>query len=319
MARARNIKPGFFLNEELGVLPPLVRILFAGLWCIADRDGRLEDRPKRIKMEVLPYDDCDVDMLLDILDKSGFIKRYEEKGIKCIQILNFSKHQHPHYSEKPSILPCPRELLENSGRTPRELLENSGRTPSENLNMKTDSLNLKTDSLNLKTESPLYIPPQGGGDFLPEPSADFSADCLPEPLTAETAEGGQEAGTFSTALTGAAFEQFWAAYPRKVGRSKCRDKFKALVKKGIPPDVIVAGAVAYAAWCERNLQEPQYIAHPQTWLNRGGWEDELVDYKTPLSAHEKERRAARERQDMVFAALQALEEGPADGFPEEGG
>ena len=51
MARARNIKPGFFLNEELGVLPPLVRILFAGLWCIADRDGRLEDRPKRIKME----------------------------------------------------------------------------------------------------------------------------------------------------------------------------------------------------------------------------------------------------------------------------
>jgi hypothetical protein len=55
VARSRNIKPGFFLNDELAECEPLARILFAGLWCIADREGRLEDRPKRIKAEVLPY------------------------------------------------------------------------------------------------------------------------------------------------------------------------------------------------------------------------------------------------------------------------
>ena len=45
MARARNIKPGFFKNELLVGLPYEYRLLFIGLWTIADRDGRFEDRP----------------------------------------------------------------------------------------------------------------------------------------------------------------------------------------------------------------------------------------------------------------------------------
>ena len=61
--RARNLKPGYFKNEGLADLPPLARILFAGLWGMADREGRLEDRPKRIKAEILPYDNCDTDKL----------------------------------------------------------------------------------------------------------------------------------------------------------------------------------------------------------------------------------------------------------------
>ena len=56
MARARNLKPSFFTNDKLAELHPLGRLLFAGLWTIADREGRLEDRPKRIKTDVsLPY------------------------------------------------------------------------------------------------------------------------------------------------------------------------------------------------------------------------------------------------------------------------
>ena len=35
MARLRTIKPGFFMNEELASVPPLGRLLFEGLWCIA--------------------------------------------------------------------------------------------------------------------------------------------------------------------------------------------------------------------------------------------------------------------------------------------
>ena len=44
MARARLLKPGFFTNEDLCELPAFGRLLFAGLWTIADREGRLEDR-----------------------------------------------------------------------------------------------------------------------------------------------------------------------------------------------------------------------------------------------------------------------------------
>jgi len=43
--RSRNIKPGFFMNELLPEIELLGRLLFIGLWLLADREGRLEDRP----------------------------------------------------------------------------------------------------------------------------------------------------------------------------------------------------------------------------------------------------------------------------------
>lgn len=107
MARARNIKPGFFANEILAEIEPLGRLLFAGLWSIADRAGRLEDRPKRIRAEVLPYDICDADALLQALHDKGFILRYEVDGVRFIQVLAWEKHQNPHIKEGASAIPEP--------------------------------------------------------------------------------------------------------------------------------------------------------------------------------------------------------------------
>jgi hypothetical protein len=138
MARSRNIKPGFFLNDELAECDPLARLLFAGLWCIADREGRLEDRPKRIKVEVLPYDDCDVDQLLDQLAERDFIVRYEVDGLRYIQIINFSKHQNPHKNEKDSEIPAP----DNSGTSTVQVPEKHSTNPADSFNMIPDSLNM---------------------------------------------------------------------------------------------------------------------------------------------------------------------------------
>lgn len=107
MARSRNIKPGFFTNDVLGELPALTRLLFAGIWTLCDRDGRLEDRPKKIRAEVLPYDLCDAEEMLMSLEKTGFIKRYEASGVRVIQVLAWEKHQNPHVKEAASILPAP--------------------------------------------------------------------------------------------------------------------------------------------------------------------------------------------------------------------
>ncbi len=112
MARARNIKPGFFDNEILGELPALTRLLFIGLWCLADREGRLQDRPKRIKKELLGYDDVtadDVDTMLQQLHDNEFIQRYEIAGERYIQVTNFLKHQNPHCKEQASVIPAPGE------------------------------------------------------------------------------------------------------------------------------------------------------------------------------------------------------------------
>lgn len=109
MARARSLKPSFFTNDLLAEVHPLGRLLFAGLWTLADREGRLEDRVRKIKAEVLPYDKCDVDALLDELASRGFLLRYEHGGEQFIQILAFLKHQNPHVKEPASTIPAPGE------------------------------------------------------------------------------------------------------------------------------------------------------------------------------------------------------------------
>lgn len=108
MARARNIKPGFFKNEDMAECSPWARLCFAGLWTLADREGRLEDRPKRIKGELFAFDTVDVDPLLGELEKYGFIMRYTVGGRRLIQITKFDLHQHPHHKEPSSTIPSPK-------------------------------------------------------------------------------------------------------------------------------------------------------------------------------------------------------------------
>jgi len=105
--RARNIKPGFFKNEYLAECSPLARILFAGLWCMADREGRLEYRPKRIKAEILPYDNASIEKLISELQDRRFLQIYDADGERYLNIINFRKHQNPHVRESESVCPAP--------------------------------------------------------------------------------------------------------------------------------------------------------------------------------------------------------------------
>lgn len=127
--RARNIKPGLFKNDVLAEVEPLGRILFTGLWCMADREGRLEDRPRRIKAEILPYDDCDVDHLLQQLEERGFVHRYQVAGERYIVITGFTRHQRPHSSEVESVIPPPDgENAPDGEPAPESRRTNAGRT-----------------------------------------------------------------------------------------------------------------------------------------------------------------------------------------------
>lgn len=101
--RARGIKPGFFTNDRLVGLDPLIRLLFIGAWQAADRRGLLEDRPMKLKIQILPADDCDVDDGLYQLQEAGFVLRYHDRKApekRYIKIISFPKHQNPHKDEK---------------------------------------------------------------------------------------------------------------------------------------------------------------------------------------------------------------------------
>ena len=107
--RARNIKPDFFRDAELSELSIEARYLFIGLWCLADREGKLKNKPKQIRFEVFPETKTkdDIGTLLNSLVEHGLIIRYEIEKNEYIKVVNFLKHQSPHTTEKKSEIPEP--------------------------------------------------------------------------------------------------------------------------------------------------------------------------------------------------------------------
>jgi hypothetical protein len=169
MARTRNIKPGFFENEALAECDPLARLLFAGLWTRADREGRLEDRPRRIKAAILPYDDCDIELLLGQLADRQFIIRYMVMGRRCIQIANWERHQQPHVKETASTIPAP---------VPTSLDDSTLQAPdkhpaSRSLTPHPESLNPNLDSEEQRVPAPARekVPPQLKPQLKPVPKS----------------------------------------------------------------------------------------------------------------------------------------------------
>jgi hypothetical protein len=112
--RIRYIRPDFFLDEDIADLPDELKLFYIGMWTHADREGRLEDRPERLKIEIMPYrPKFNAEAALIRLAKpkrvSGrpYIVRYQMDGRKFIQILSWKRHQKPHVNEQDSVIPPP--------------------------------------------------------------------------------------------------------------------------------------------------------------------------------------------------------------------
>lgn len=157
MARSRNIKPSFFTNDVLAENDPLGRILFIGLWTLADHNGNLEWRAKRVKAQLLPYDNCDVEKLAINLDKSGFIRFYSVGGQTYINIPTFTDHQNPHKNEREKGSETPeysndaRQAVDIKGLAINR--DKSGLKPESSHSDRADSLLLIPDSFNLNPDS----------------------------------------------------------------------------------------------------------------------------------------------------------------------
>jgi len=114
MPRIRYLKPEFFLDEDLSFVTVEARLTYEGLWCHADREGRLEDRPAYLKTQIWPYQEIDMNTILNELAKpkttdpeEAFILRYSINKKKYIQIVKFLEHQKPHHTERKSTIPPP--------------------------------------------------------------------------------------------------------------------------------------------------------------------------------------------------------------------
>lgn len=278
MARARTVRPEFFQHEGLAECSPAARLLFIGLWTLADREGRLEDRPKRIGAMLMPYEDADIEALLTELQCGNFIERYDAAEKSVISIPKFAKHQHPHpkepvseLPERPADTPCKRPFTRNGphGREKPAARSVSVAHPSADSD---DQLSLVVSTghgtARQDTVGPL---PSTAGTSLPSGSSFPSGSSGSSGPSAAADDRGSRVSERS-------FDDlFWPAYPRKENRKDALRAWKRHVRVDQLP-AVMAGLERWKA-CEQWRRG--IIPHGATWLNRGQWNETPMDLADP--------------------------------------
>lgn len=270
MPRARNIKPQFFKDADLGEVSLGARLLFAGLWTLADCEGRLSDDPRWIKIEIFPYNaeitPAGVEAYLAELatgaGRKGFILRYQVGSERFIQVVNFRRHQNPHPHEK------------NQG----------SKIPGYELATKTDFvITSNVKAVTSRADSLFLIP----DSLIPDSKTICPNGCLDDKLPRQTRLPIDEpaAGDPSVRDTGAEsprlqleakqqewFAEWWATYWRKVARKKAEIAFNKKVKSQERFDEVKRATEKQRG--EMMSRDPENRPHGATWLNGERWEDE---------------------------------------------
>jgi hypothetical protein len=68
------------------------------------------------------------------------------------------------------------------------------------------------------------------------------------------------------------FLEFYSLYPSKEAKDAAFRKYRAVRKRGISQEKLLAGVKNYLQYIEE--KKPEFIKYPATWLNGGCWNDE---------------------------------------------
>jgi len=320
VARIRSIKPEFFTSETLARVPKSARLTFIGLWTYADDNGVGPDNFRLITAALYPLEEdvngtlVEVIEELRLLEHVGVIQRYSVDGKRFLFIKSWDEHQKISHPAKPRYWrPMPGDgnppgarPVVTFGAAPETLRQSSGESPeslpgAESGPISDECLILDGHSGHSDTADKRAGEP-AGQDALRRTSGD-----LPESLRPEQGAGSREQGAGNSLSLNSPtqpplltvvpsgplaplaerpadlFDEFWNAYPRHVGKAKAKSTFATKVKNGADPAVVVAAARSYADRCRTTKQDPQFIPHPTTWLNRESWTDDL-DEALPQAA-----------------------------------
>lgn len=323
MPRARNIKWGFYTNDILAETSPHARLLFPALWMLADKNGRLEYRPKRLKAQVFPYEDIDIEECINQLISRNFAILYEVSGNSYIEIPNFAKHQNPHKNEQDTDIPSSKDGIviksngsggqgeessnfmkfhEHSGNAnphkqtvkKDDLVEQTVDSPIDNGDLIADaqdshkSLDLKDSSNFMKFQGMQHTTRADSLLLIPD-----SLSLIPESITGEESPDPSCANGSQTKTESdddeqepEGFTEFWLAYPKKKSKQPARKawkKAKAHTSEKRRQEIMDALEVAKNS--EGWLkQKGQFIPYPASWLNAEGWEDDFQDSRAQPGA-----------------------------------
>ena len=121
--RIRTIKPEFWESESVGRLSRDARLLFIGLWSIAEDSGVSRASLARIRAGLFPYDETlknsQIESWLNELEKESMIKRYCVGADHYLHVCNWQKHQKIDHPGK-LRLPLPTDPLATVSRESRD-------------------------------------------------------------------------------------------------------------------------------------------------------------------------------------------------------
>ncbi len=155
MARKRMIKPDFWQSPKMAEMDHFTRLLFIGLWQVADDHGNGPMEPALLAAELFPFDlSRDTQHILTAcsrgaqeLAKRRLIRVYEVNGRDFYSVTNFSEHQKINRPSNP-VYPLPdKGFYKDSTDTHNTLTEDAGNT-QETLTLKLREEKLREEEVN---------------------------------------------------------------------------------------------------------------------------------------------------------------------------
>lgn len=294
--RIRSIKPEFWRSEDISRLSIEDRLLFIGLWSYVDDNGVGQDRESLVAADLFA-DDLSRDPRdtlarvsggLERLSEAGRIVRYTVDGRAYLAVTNWERHQRIDKPNKPRYpLPTSENAVVNDTlATPSRDTRDTLATPS------------RLEQGNRGTE-------EQGSNTLGHPAGDRERTVTDDARSVHDDESNVSEAPSKSAPTASTyppeFEQWWAAYPKKVGKRRALKDWKQAVKRERAGEIIAATR-QFAEYHAAYGTEKRFIPNPSTWLNRDGWGDELPQIR-PIHAPAGPQAGARRTDEQVLRAL----------------
>lgn len=238
--RIRTIKPEFWRSDDVTALSREHRLLFIGLWSYVDDNGVGIDDYRQIAADLFALEDDQKEVRdyvregLATLSRGLLIARYMIDNKRYLYITGWAKHQRIDRPGKPRFPQPPED----------------------------------------------WQPPTCDDTPVAEPAATPSRDTRDTPATGTGEQGNRGTAEKLSRTAGAArtpnpandaaFDAFWAAYPRRKDKQEARKAFDAVLRRKVDPARLIAAAKAYAA----TEPDERYVKYPATWLRAGSYDNE---------------------------------------------
>jgi len=276
--RIRSIKPEFWRSLDIAALSIEDRLLFIGLWSYVDDNGVGVDRVPVIAAELFA-DDLSRDPRETLsrvsegigrLSEQGLVQRYSDGSKDYLSITNWERHQRIDKPNKPRY-PLPTsenvEIRETLATHSRDIRETPAPGTGEQGNRGTGEQGKNTCSSDDE---------RGGSNQANEP----------EPVNSYPQ----------------AFEDWWNLYPRKQGKRKALNEWRRATKR-VSRDELNSKTQRFADFHNHQGTDKQFIPLPTTWLNRDGWDDELI----PRASHGAQETKSKSQRYIELGERMARE------------